>query len=102
MYKTTTTCTRAKFTILVNSISDDPDNIVGGATYVHEQNQIHLSSELTIAGVHSAAEVHMVHYNESRERVSVLGTMIRPIRYPSIRVFHQEVALVERVGLPLN
>jgi carbonic anhydrase len=80
-YKTiNTTCTPAKFTIPVNSISDDPDKFVGGATYVHIQSHIHLSSEHTIDGAYYGAELHMVHATDGAgDRLAVLGTMIRPV-----------------------
>jgi len=79
-WKDALTCQQPFFKIPFAQITGDSDetNFLGGATYVHAQTHIHLSSEHTIDGKYSAAELHMVHLNADGTRASVLGTMIRP------------------------
>ena len=75
------TCQAPFFRIPYSEITGNPNegDFLGGATYVLIQTHIHLSSEHTIDGKHSGAELHMVHVNGDGTRYSVLGTMIRPV-----------------------
>jgi carbonic anhydrase len=56
-----------------------------GEKYTFAQLHIHLSSEHTINGEYSAAELHMVHVGP--KRYSVIGTMIQPDKPDDNAVF---------------
>jgi len=79
-WKSDLSCNKPFFRIPFAEITGNSDEAMfnGGATYVHAQTHIHLSSEHTIDGKYFGAELHMVHLNADSTRASVLGTMIKP------------------------
>ena len=80
-FKPDLTCRQPFFKIPYAEITGNSNeaDFNGGATYVHAQTHIHLSSEHTIDGKYFGAELHMVHLNADGSRASVLGTMIKPV-----------------------